>query len=112
MESPGVELKHFRKNILKISQSDLSRLLKISEKTISQLESGKRKLTLSQKDILMRLAYLIGKVDGKLLFKNKKAYLEWLENPLPALNNFRPADCLETEEKFQRLLALLKELGL
>lgn len=108
------ELKWFQ-NHIKIPKIYLSRLFKTSEKTISQLEYGKKKPTPKQKWVLTRLALLIKKLSPdkkKMPFKNKKGFLKWLERPLPALDNSRPADCLETNEKFQRLLALLKELGL
>ena len=115
MKSFNVELKWFRKYSLKMSQSDLGRLLKTSGKTIGKLERGQQKPTPRQKKVLMRLACLSGKlnpINGKSRFKNKKGCLKWLENPLRGLDNFRPVDCLETKEKFQRLLALLKEIGI
>ena len=109
------ELRWFRKHALKISRTDLGRLLRISKKMVGRLERGQQRPTQRQKNILMRLASLTGKlnpVNGKSSFKNKEGYHKWLERSLPALENFRPVDCLESKGKFQKLLSILKEIGL
>lgn len=108
---PSGQVKNLRKELLSCTRSVLARLLKVTEMTVFRWEKGTSEPDNVSAEKLNQLATV-----SKLLLSGPKVIhrekiADWLERPLPALDNFRPIDLIGSEYGFHRLKVLLEELG-
>ncbi|MCL5965727.1 MAG: DUF2384 domain-containing protein [Deltaproteobacteria bacterium] len=84
------------KEILKLTDREVSSTLDISEKTVSRLRHDpNRRLPVATSDRLYRVARLFALAEGVL--EDKEQARDWLRSPQIGLNNRLPLELMRTE---------------
>ena len=83
------------KDSMSLTDRELSSLLDVSERTLSRLKKGEKRLTISASDRLFRIANIFAL--AKQVFESEDAALKWLHNPQIGLGGRVPLDMIMTE---------------
>lgn len=92
----GISYNEFEKltSRFAISNSEWSKLLHISERTMQRYRKEKRKFDTVHSEKILQLVLLFNQ--GELLFGNKESFTLWLKSPLVALGKVKPLSLLDS----------------
>jgi putative toxin-antitoxin system antitoxin component (TIGR02293 family) len=97
-----------------VSKDKVLTWLHLPRATVNRRLKANGTLSVEHSERVIRLQMLIGQVEtmvsesgGDPAFNAAQWLAEWLGRPIPALNNSRPADFLDTMEGFELISSLL-----